>query len=156
MPPDSLSPETLRLLAILADVYTPILLLIAMIDVVRSWVAGNKHHILYLIYAVVIVYSLMFADLRWQLWATQELDYSTHSAAAFALVVLIGLYKSFRHRVLLLASLLAYAELMYVLNYHSWADMLATVGVCGFVLLPILAKRWRAKVSDSGKSAIPH
>ena len=118
-----LSPELTYMLALLADIYTPILLLIALMALVRFWRAGSKWPFVQFVNAVVVVYVLMFADIYFQFWAQWGLDYSTHLAAAFALVAIISLHKSILFNSLSILSLISYGCLMKLLNYHSWADM---------------------------------
>ena len=132
-----LSQTMINTLAVIADTYTPLLLLLALIDVVRSWLRGNKLHFVQLLCAIVVVYGLMLLDNRFLLWPRIGLDYSTHSAAAFALVVIIGLRKNLIHKLWLAMSLVTYGCLMHLLNYHTWGVMLTTLLLVGAVLLPI-------------------
>ena len=144
-----LASNTNSILAILADAYIPILLILALFYVVQSWMAGNRLHLAQFVYALVIVYVLMFVDWYFHWWAALGLDYSTHSAAAFALIVVIGMGKSLPYKMILTASLVAYAGLMDLLNYHNWGDMLTTVLVLGISLLPVLRSHVSAKASLS-------
>lgn len=123
--------------AILADCYTPVLLVIVMKDIVIHWRNGHRFQSLRLCYAALVVYSWMFIDKAYQLWASKGLDYSTHSAAALALIVVIGQGKSLLNKVFLIVSLVTYAFLMYLLNYHSWGDMFTTLAVISFFLIPL-------------------
>lgn len=132
-----LSSNTIYWLDKLADAYTPLLLLIALVAVYRSWQSGKRVHLAYLVYAVAIVYSLMFVDKHWALWAGWGLDYSTHSAAAFCLAMVICRYKSATAWAYALATLMLYGVLMYILNYHSWLDMFTSVLACALCLLPL-------------------
>jgi hypothetical protein len=125
------------LLAQVADCYTPLLLLIALINVVRNWSAGNKLYGVSLLYATFVVYFWMFIDARFQLWSTFGLDYSTHTAAAFALAVLIGINKRRRYQLALAVSLIGYGCLMDILDYHSWSDMAGTLCVVAASLIPV-------------------
>lgn len=135
-----------HVLAIAADTYTPILLITAVIDIVLRWRAGSRFHGLRLVGAVIVVYGWMFADKYFQLWVQVGLDYSTHTAAALALVVSISSSKSIVTKVLLGLSLLIYGCLMYVLSYHNWSDMFTTAIVVGVCFAPIfLWKNQRTK-----------
>lgn len=133
--------------AVLADCYTPILLLIALVEVGRSWIGGNKLHVVKFVYAVVVVYFLMFVDKYFQLWAIAGLDYSTHSAAAVALVALISPSKNIAVKLTLVASLFGYGCLMNLLNYHNWGDMLTTVLALVIILAPALTLPKSSKTS---------
>lgn len=146
-----LSPEISHVLAVLADAYTPLLLLIALVCVISSWIKNNKWHFVQFIYAVFAVYGFMFADKYFQLWAAWGLDYSTHSAAAFALVVVISVNKPFKFVMLFAISLVIYGCLMNILNYHSWADMLSTLAAMLLLLFPMFR---RAKPAKAGLPAI--
>jgi chromate transport protein ChrA len=139
----------LHTLAVLADCYTPFLLLITLFEVWCSWFGGNKLHVAQLVYATFVVYLLMFIDNYFQLWAMAGLDYSTHSAAAFALITVIGLEKRFPYKVILAVSLAIYGCLMNLLNYHTWGDMLTTVLVIGISLFPVLRLSKTSLAKDS-------
>ncbi len=132
-----------HVLANVADTYTPILLITAVIDVVLRWRAGSHFHGFRLLGVAVVVYGWMFADKYFQLWAQVGLDYSTHTAAAFALVVSISINKSIFTKILLGLSLLIYGCLMFVLSYHSWSDMFITAVIVGGCLAPIFL--WKNK-----------
>jgi Na+/melibiose symporter-like transporter len=138
-----LSPDLTYILTIIADCYTPILLIIALIELVRRWLREDKFFAARLIYAVAMVYLWMFVDAYFEFWATFKLDYSTHSAIAFALVVGVGSGKSRACKCGLALSLAIYGWLMYVLNYHSWADMGSTLVVIGICLIPIIHTQFR-------------
>lgn len=133
-----LSTQLTFILALLADIYTPILLLLTLIVLVRSWRVGNKWPLVQFVYAFMVVYVLMFADIYFQFWAHWGLDYSTHLAAAFALLAIISLHKNLMFNSLSIASLIGYGCLMKLLNYHSWADMASTLVVLSAILLPVL------------------
>ncbi len=128
----------------IADSYTPLLLVIALLDVVLRWRSGDKLHGLKLIYAVVAVYGWMYIDNHFQLWHSQGLDYSTHTAAALALVICISGHKRIAVKLVLASSLLAYGYLMSLLGYHSWPDMLTTALIIALCLLPLALFRTRS------------
>lgn len=128
-------------LANAADAYTPALLVLALINTVISWRHGDKLRGLWLAYFAIIVYGLMFADLRFSIWSAMGLDFSTHTAAALALVVYNSLQKNILVKILLVISLLLYGCVMDVLDYHSWSDMFSTAFVIGIFLTPVLFKK---------------
>jgi hypothetical protein len=152
--PLSLSPTTAYWLDKIADAYTPLLLLLAVVEIFLSWRRGQATHFAYLVYAVILVYSLMFADKRWGFWASLGLDYSTHSAAAFCLVVVICWYRAASAWLFALTTLLAYGFLMYILNYHSWLDMFTTVLACALCLAPVGIGRLRQVRAAKPSNAI--
>jgi hypothetical protein len=127
----------------IADAYTPQLLLIALLDLALRWRAGDRLHGLKLMYAVVIVYGWMFADNFFQLWSSVGLDYSTHTAAALALVMCIAMRKRLAVKLALSASLVLYGCLMSLLSYHTWPDMLTTATIIGLCIAPVLL--WQAR-----------
>ncbi|MES2823612.1 MAG: hypothetical protein V4732_08420 [Pseudomonadota bacterium] len=129
-------------LAIIADSYTPILLLISLFICGRVWKQGYKLYVTRLLGAAFVVYSLMFIDKWLDLWMYMDLDYSTHTAASLAMIIFISKNKtlqvmqnnSMRVRIALGISLISYAGIMKFLNYHSWADMASTAIVIGIIV----------------------
>lgn len=114
----------------IADAYTPMLLVIALGVATVKVINGQRWFWLYLVASALLVYGLMFADNRWHWWPALGLDYSTHTAAALALAIFIGVGLSTRPVWILLGtSVLAYGELMFYLGYHTWLDMGATAAV---------------------------
>lgn len=114
----------------IADAYIPLLLALALGVATVKWMNGQRRFWVYLLLSAALVYGLMFADNRWHWWPAMELDYSTHTAAAVALAVFIGSgLRNRAVRIFLIASVLAYGELMFYLGYHSWADMGSTAAV---------------------------
>lgn len=119
----------------IADAYTPLLLAIALGVATVKWMNGQRWFWVRLLASALLVYGLMLVDKRWHWWQVLDLDYSTHTAAALALVIFIGV--GLRTRlvwVLLGASLLAYGELMFYLGYHTWLDIGATGIIIGLGL----------------------
>jgi hypothetical protein len=139
----AISPELAYTLDKIADTYTPVLLLIALLDAVLRWRAGDKLHGLKLLYAVAVVYGWMFADNHFQLWVSLGLDYSTHTAAALALVMCIAVRKRLAVKAVLSVSLVLYGCLMSLLSYHSWADMLTTAAIVAVCVVPVVLLRVR-------------
>jgi hypothetical protein len=139
----TLSPELAHSLDQIADAYTPLLLVIALLDLVLRWRAGDKLHSLKLSYAVAVVYGWMFIDNRFQLWHSLGLDYSTHTAAALALVICIAVRKRLSVKIVLASSLVLYGCLMSLLAYHSWPDMLSTAAIIALCVLPVVLLRTR-------------
>ncbi|HOY21910.1 MAG TPA: hypothetical protein PK002_02095 [Cellvibrio sp.] len=139
----TLSPELANSLDQIADAYTPLLLVIALLDLVLRWRDGDKLHSLKLSYAVAVVYGWMFTDNRFQLWHSLGLDYSTHTAASLALVICIAVRKRLAVKIVLGSSLVLYGCLMSLLSYHSWPDMLATAAIIALCILPVMMLRTR-------------
>ena len=137
----SLPPNVAHTLDQIADAYTPLLLLLALLDLVFRWRNNDKLHSLKLMSAVVVVYGWMLADTRFQLWHSLGLDYSTHTAAALALVIVIALGKRLAVKIPLATSLVFYGCLMSALSYHTWADMLATAVIISLCILLVIFLR---------------
>lgn len=88
--------------------------------------------------AAIVVYGLMFIDIKFGIWVYFGLDYSSHTATALAMCIFLGTaYKNLIVRIGLAVSLIAYCSLMVFLNYHSWADILSTAVVVAISLMPI-------------------
>ena len=122
-------------LANIADIYSPLLLVISLAVSTYWWIKFKSVRGLMLVASAVIVYSLMFLDNYLKMWPAFALDYSTHTAVTLALCVFIGAtLKSIRINIVLLVSLLVYGELMVILNYHSWLDIFSTGAVVGLLL----------------------
>ena len=134
----------------IADAYTPLLLAFALGVAMVKWMNGQRWFWLRLVASTLLVYGLMFADNHWHWWLAMGLDYSTHTAAAIALTLFIGI--GLRNRtvwILLATSLLAYGELMFYLGYHTWLDMGVTAAVVGVGLTMIYRVSFhRAKVEQ--------
>jgi len=119
----------------IADAYVPFLLAIALGVATVKWMNGQRWFWLHLLASALLVYGLMFADSRWHWWPAMGLDYSTHTAAAVALAMFIGIGLRARSLWILLGTtLLAYGELMFYLGYHTWLDMGITAAAIGLGL----------------------
>lgn len=127
-----------ELLAKVADFYLPSLLLVTLGVGTLEIMRGYRWFWVKLFASAILVFSVMLLDYYVRIWALLGLDYSTHTALALALVIFIG--TGLQSRMgwgFLLASFLAFLQLMSHLVYHSWADMGSTVGVIGAGLLLI-------------------
>jgi hypothetical protein len=121
-----------NMLTIIADLYTPLLLLCWIYYWQKELIQRRKSQFKRLLLLVSVVYALMLVDIYFGIWAYGGMDYSTHSAIALLLVVDL----CFKNRLLLFVSplsLCAYFYLIWLLNYHSIADMLTTC----LLILPI-------------------
>ncbi len=123
------------LLAILADLYTPGLIGLLLIGLraqsrrprtqVQCQGVSSVILLTSLMALLLWVYGLMALDRVWALWPRWSLDYSTHTAVALVLVwAVVKIIPSYRKR--LWASLLLYGQLMVIMNYHTWQDILTT------------------------------
>lgn len=122
----------MHLLAIISDLYTPLLIFIWLFYLYQK-AATRRAEIKVLLLSLLLVYTVMFLDNYFNIWPIWGLDYSTHSAVALIFVINL----SWRNKILRLfapLSLLVYCCFMWKLNYHSFADILTTL----LVLLPAL------------------
>ena len=124
----------------LADTYTPLLALLCLGSLIFKGLKRDWQQLIpqgsLLILGLLVAYGLMFIDNRLAIWPAMELDYSTHTAVALALVIsLMAQIKSLKFY--WLGSLLAYGALMRYQEYHSIADMLSTALVNAVLLLPL-------------------
>ena len=122
-------------LAVAADIYNPILLILSLFIVIYQWRKGAKSYALEFFAIVALVYGWMFVDKWLGLWSYFHLDFSTHTATALAMIIFMSWASAVRFA-LLFITLIIYAELMVYLNYHSWADIFSTgVFVAVFVII---------------------
>lgn len=99
--------------------------------------------------AVAFAYALQFIDAQLRLWASVNLDYSTHTAVFVAIASSLWQHgRWLRGAVVVLGG--AYASLMLYQRYHSWLDITSTALV---VMIPLVALWWwwksRLKASEA-------
>jgi hypothetical protein len=125
-------------LSIVADIYIPLITLMIVIELTltNKLLTNNQHllkfRLLLLTGSLASAFGLMAIDNIFQLWASLGLDYSTHSAVALGLVLLLCLLKPTVY-IYYLVSLLLYFWLMVLLRYHTALDILSTV----LIILPL-------------------
>jgi hypothetical protein len=141
-----------QILAIIADAYNPILLVVSILICVQMWKQGYQLYFTRLLGAVLVVYSVMFIDMWLGIWPHVGLDYSTHTATSLAMVIFIAQNKSIKIKITLGLSLLIYGAIMKFLNYHSWLDMVTTATVIGLmvnlvdkIIVKVLPAHYRVK-----------
>ena len=113
----------------IADAYNPLLALIALTFIMKSvfqlqWKVSGIRLMAFIMIAIV-AYGLMFLDHQYHLWHYWGLDYSTHTAVALGLVLLLS-FISPRFVMLWMISFLGYALLMLYQRYHTVSDILTT------------------------------
>lgn len=145
----------------IADCYTPLLLFAFMVvlaksAVVKQWQALGIN-VLLLCCGIVLTYGLMFVDSALSIWASLGLDYSTHTAAALVLVLMINrtVPELYWPNSLLF---LIYAGLMMYQNYHTLLDIVSTALVIFMffylaisVVMSKGARGWREKSNIMGR-----
>jgi hypothetical protein len=127
----SLSP----FLAIVADVYTPLLGVLYLLRLMRANRTMRRTLFIVLLLNLAIAWGLMLADRVWGAWSAWSLDYSTHTAVALAFILCLT-FSTPRQGWYWAASLVGYAALMVMLGYHSVADITSTTLVAGALMLP--------------------
>lgn len=114
------------LLAVIADVYSPVLLLAIGLTIFRL---PHKFKAAAVVgFYMMGVYGIMLLDYVGSLWPKAGLDYSTHTA--FAAVCVWFLWKNTQGmagRLIWPVSLLLYLGLMRLQAYHSILDMITTL-----------------------------
>lgn len=113
----------------IADSYNPLLAFIALAFIMRGifqsqWKLTGIRFAAFITVAIV-AYGLMFLDHQYHLWDHFGLDYSTHTAVALGLVVLLS-FMSQRFVILWAMSFVGYALLMLYQHYHTVPDILTT------------------------------
>ena len=137
-------------LALIADLYTPLLALVTLAQVLAPWrhrpwrLMGYRLTILLMLLAV--AYGGMLLDNHLHLWPAWGLDYSTHTAVALVLVLFLTWQRP-RLGLLLWPSMACYGLLMALLHYHTLADMVTTAVA---VTAPCLLILWRVARVDDG------
>jgi len=133
-------------LPFICDLYNPILLVGALaFCATRLWKKQFTRASLFFISAF-IAYGLMFLDNATKIWPRFGLDYSTHTATALVLCLYIGM--NVQQKLwwgILGISLVSYGELMVILHYHSWADILTTAIPVGGIMALIYQLSWQHK-----------
>jgi hypothetical protein len=123
-----------HVLDVIADAINPSLLVLAL---AASWLQYGKPPWFFwgrILLSLGVVYGMMFIDKQFQLWPHWELDYSTHTAFAVAVIVSLGMWHR-RWFLILIPVLVIYAALMMILDYHSLADIVTAT----LVIAPLTA-----------------
>ncbi|MGF1528376.1 MAG: hypothetical protein ACFCBW_16485 [Candidatus Competibacterales bacterium] len=121
-------------LDLLADAYLPLLALLAIITLLRAvflqhWRSLGRL-VSILVSSLAIAYGLMLLDGQLALWRAFDLDYSTHTAVAMALVGFLSLATQGYVKALV-ASLILYLGLVIYQGYHTPLDVLTTALAVG-------------------------
>lgn len=128
---------TYEILDAIADSYNPLLFLGYIVLAVVYWRRGDRLAAAKGFTGIFAAYVLMFIDNALQLWATMDLDYSTHSAVALALIAFHVHKRRWNDSVTigLSVSLVLYYALEVYQQYHTAMDIITT----GIVLGPVVA-----------------
>ncbi|MBU2714158.1 hypothetical protein [Zooshikella harenae] len=116
-------------LDMIADSYIPILLLISLIGFIKSFFYNGylktSYEALPFLIGIIFIYSLMYVDLKLEIWPMLSLDYSTHTALALVFVCGISFWGK-RQLIGVVISMVLYCLLMMYQNYHTLLDILTT------------------------------
>ncbi|MGI0117903.1 hypothetical protein [Zooshikella sp. RANM57] len=116
-------------LDMIADSYIPILLLISLIGFIKSSFYNGflktSYEALPFLIGIIFIYSLMFVDIKLEIWPMLSLDYSTHTALALVFVCGISFWGK-RQLIGVVISMVLYCLLMMYQNYHTLLDILTT------------------------------
>jgi hypothetical protein len=124
-----MSPALLNFLAVVADLYNPLLLIMCLALCFYQWRQGVTYYALRLLAIAAASYIVMFIDWGFALWSRLGWDFSTHTATSLGMVLFLAGWGSKKLSYALVGSLLAYCWIMYVEAYHTWADMVSTAVV---------------------------
>ncbi|OPX54201.1 hypothetical protein SAMN02745127_03157 [Oceanospirillum multiglobuliferum] len=112
------------MLALIADLYTPLLLVMAL------WVsyqgAQLKQTLKFLFYSTLLMFVCSAIDLLLNIWPSFGLDFSTHTAITLPFFFVFSRRPSGAVALVAIPLLLSYYLLMIKLNYHSAMDILTT------------------------------
>lgn len=140
----------------IADAYIPALgvasiIIISKTATIPNWPLFRTHAAITLC-GLLIAYGLMLTDNQLQLWPRFGLDYSTHTAVAFILVIFLSTTAR-KYRLAWMGSLISYVLLMLYQEYHSLADIVTTALAVSILFLPIvfyfnIGKAFQTPVKD--------
>jgi hypothetical protein len=136
----------------IADAYNPILaavwlLLVCRTFLFRGWRAGLIQTGLG-VGTLLIAYGLMWLDNAFGFWPALGLDYSTHTAVAFALGA--SIFAIARPcRLAVAVTLAAYVLLMLYQQYHSVGDIVSTLLV---LAVPVCALAYALQAAADNSS----
>lgn len=126
----------------IADAYTPLLLLIVIINMIyighQKEVANASRRLQQIALGLLIAYGLMILDNYLGLWPAVGLDYSTHTAVALVLVVYLC-YSLRGMTVYWLSSIVLYFLLMLYQGYHTLLDIISTTAIVGGLYVPLIS-----------------
>ncbi len=130
--------------AIIADIYTPLLVMASGVIVWQerqsssNWQLLRKMHLLPIGLTLIVSFTSSLIDRLLGIWPSFNSDFSTHTAVALVFVVHICVYRP-SWRLASIVSLFAYLQLMNHQDYHTYLDMITTTAF----LLPFFWKIWR-------------
>lgn len=136
--------------AFIADLYTPMIVIICVISMVQLGREQGMRSGLFALSGVLLstafIYAVMFFDNALGIWPAFNLDYSTHTAIA---LVFIGYFLVYTPKLRggMVLSMVGYAALMMYQKYHTLSDIITTTACVMPVILlcqykfAVIAKR---------------
>lgn len=136
----------------IADAYNPVLFALSLIYAVFYFRRGDRLAGLKGILGLFICYFILWLDNQLRIWPQFALDYSTHTAVAFAFTYFL-LHKRDKNNsfsICLAVSLLAYFALMLYQQYHTLLDILSTL----LIITPLTLGFYKLadKITNAGKA----
>jgi hypothetical protein len=105
--------------------------------------------------AALVAYGLMFLDRHLGIWPAFGLDYSTHTATALGLVILLSI-EARKLAGVWSISFVCYVLLMLYQRYHTVADVVTTAVAVSFPLILILVYLHRSgRINIDSQNACP-
>ena len=117
---------TTAILAILADIYTPLLAILCGFVLKPLFTLKRL-----LSFVVAFLYITLFALIEFHFgwWLAMDANFSSHTAIVMVMIFAL-LQAQLKVGILAFVSVFVYGYLMTELDYHSWFDILTTILVC--------------------------
>lgn len=89
-----------------------------------------------ILYGLLVTYGVLFIDKKMHFWEGIGMDYSTHTAFAFAMCSVIGFFT--KKPVIMSVILAVYVMAMLYQKYHTVSDIATTLLALSALILPFL------------------
>ncbi|MEC6825324.1 hypothetical protein VXS02_17990 [Photobacterium piscicola] len=137
--------------AFIADLYTPMIVIICVISMVKLEREQGMRSGLFSLSGVLLstafIYAVMFVDNTLEIWPAFNLDYSTHTAIALVFIGYFIVYTP-KLRGVMVFSIVGYALLMIHQKYHTLSDIISTT----IIVMPvILLCQYKCKLAVNTK-----
>lgn len=87
-----------------------------------------------IVFGLFVTYGMLFVDTKMQIWESMGMDYSTHTAFAFAMCSVLGVFLN--RPVVIAVILCGYIAAMLYQKYHTVSDISTTLLVLAVLVLP--------------------
>ncbi|MEC6899709.1 hypothetical protein [Photobacterium piscicola] len=137
--------------AFITDLYTPMIVIICVISMVKLEREQGMRSGLFSLSGVLLstafIYAVMFVDNTLEIWPAFNLDYSTHTAIALVFIGYFIVYTP-KLRGVMVFSIVGYALLMIHQKYHTLSDIISTT----IIVMPvILLCQYKCKLAVNTK-----